>query len=346
MSIEIHKLIGEATAYDKKQMLEAKRPKSWLKSVSAFANGEGGTLIFGISDDDEIVGLVDAEGDAEKISEDIKSKLDPVPAVNLEPKEIDGKKLVLLHVYPGQETPYYYIGDKQRLAFVRVGNESVTADRIQLKSLVLKDLFNIGHNAKSMLFILVVFAVAFIPFSGVEGYIFVCAILCSMMIVTTFSFDDSSKWTRYAMIMPVSKKELVAGKFMVLAIFCAIGSLFGLIIGFIGGLITHKIVLDIVGIGELLFLTLGAWVISLIFGSMSIPLVFKFGAEKGRVLLLVSFFIPAGICFGIYQLLTMLGVALTDQIVFILLCCSPLLALAWCYVMYQISYRIFVKQEL
>lgn len=215
-----------------------------------------------------------------------------------------------------------------------------------MKSLVLKDLFNIGHNAKSMLFILVVFAVAFIPFSSVEGYIFVCAILCSMMIVTTFSFDDSSKWTRYAMIMPVSKKELVAGKFMVLAIFCAIGSLFGLIIGFIGGLITHKIVLDIVGIGELLFLTLGAWVISLIFGSMSIPLVFKFGAEKGRVLLLVSFLIPAGICFGIYQLLTMLGVALTDQIVFILLCCSPLLALAWCYVMYQISYRIFVKQEL
>ena len=45
--------------------------------------------------------------------------------------------------------------------------------------------------------------------------------------------------------------------------------------------------------------------------------------------------------FGIYQLLTMLGVALTDQIVFTLLCCSPLLALAWCYVMYQISYRTF-----
>ena len=37
-----------------------------------------------------------------------------------------------------------------------------------MKSLVLKDLFNIGHNAKSMLFILVVFAVALIPFSGVD----------------------------------------------------------------------------------------------------------------------------------------------------------------------------------
>ena len=119
-------------------MLEAKRPKSWLKSVSAFANGEGGTLIFGISDDDHIVGLADAKGDAERISEEIKSKLDPIPAVNLELKDADGKTLLLLHVYPGQETPYYYIGDKQRIAFVRIGNESVTADRTQLKALVLK----------------------------------------------------------------------------------------------------------------------------------------------------------------------------------------------------------------
>ena len=72
--MDIQKLIGEATAYDKKQMLEVKRPKSWLKSVSAFANGEGVTLIFGICDDDQIVGLADAEVDAERISEEIKSK--------------------------------------------------------------------------------------------------------------------------------------------------------------------------------------------------------------------------------------------------------------------------------
>ena len=34
-SMDIKKLIGEATEYDKKEMLESKRPKSWLKSVSA-----------------------------------------------------------------------------------------------------------------------------------------------------------------------------------------------------------------------------------------------------------------------------------------------------------------------
>ncbi len=136
--MNVHTLIGETTAYDKKQQLEIKRPKSWLKSVSAFANGEGGTLVFGISDDDQVVGLADAESDAERISEEIKTKLDPVPTVNLEFKEFDGKKLVLIHVHKGQETPYYYIGDKQRLAFVRIGNESVVADRLKLKELVLR----------------------------------------------------------------------------------------------------------------------------------------------------------------------------------------------------------------
>nr|WP_314754223.1 ATP-binding protein [uncultured Prevotella sp.] len=136
--MDIQNLIGEATAYNKKQQVEAKRPKSWLKSVSAFANGEGGMLIFGINEDNQLVGLQDAEQDAEIISEAIKAKLDPIPIVNLEFKEAEGKKIILLHVASGDETPYYYIGDKQRVAYVRIGNESTVADRAQLRNLVLK----------------------------------------------------------------------------------------------------------------------------------------------------------------------------------------------------------------
>lgn len=136
--MELKDLIGEATAYDKKEKLEAGKPKSWLKSVSAFANGNGGTLIFGISDDDRIVGLADAESDSEVISEYVKTRLDPVPDIHLEFKNLDGKRLILLHVNTGTETPYYYIGDKQRIAYIRIGNESVVTDRLQLKALVLK----------------------------------------------------------------------------------------------------------------------------------------------------------------------------------------------------------------
>lgn len=215
-----------------------------------------------------------------------------------------------------------------------------------MKSLIIKDLFNIGHNAKSMLFILVLLAATLLSTSRDDEYIFVCAILCSMMIVTTFAFDDNSKWTRYAMIMPISKKDLVISKFIVLAIFCLIGSIFGLLVDSIVGSIIHKISFDLMNIGKLLFLTLTAWVIAFVIGSVSIPLVFKFGAEKARVLLVASFLIPAAICFVVYQLLLMLDVKLTDQHIFILLCCSPIIALIWCYGMYQISYRIFTKQEL
>ena len=32
MKFDIHTLIGEATAYDKKQQIEAKRPKSWRRA--------------------------------------------------------------------------------------------------------------------------------------------------------------------------------------------------------------------------------------------------------------------------------------------------------------------------
>lgn len=47
--MKLSDFIGEATEYDKKEMLEERKPKSWLKSVSAFANGIGGALFFGVS---------------------------------------------------------------------------------------------------------------------------------------------------------------------------------------------------------------------------------------------------------------------------------------------------------
>ena len=137
-NVDIRLLIGEATEYDKKQALETRKPKSWCKSVSAFANGIGGKLVWGIADDDKLVGLADAKGDAEKISEVIKTHLDPIPDFNLSFVNADGKDFVILNVMPGEQTPYYYIGDGQMQAFVRVGNESVVASMSKHKELVLK----------------------------------------------------------------------------------------------------------------------------------------------------------------------------------------------------------------
>ena len=64
----IEQLIAEATECDFKVALEIKKPKSWLKSVSSFSNGIGGTLFFGISDDRKPIGLSDVQKDAEAVS--------------------------------------------------------------------------------------------------------------------------------------------------------------------------------------------------------------------------------------------------------------------------------------
>lgn len=136
--MKISDFIGETTEYDKKEMLEERKPKSWLKSVSAFANGIGGALFFGVSDDEILMGLDDAKSASEKISESIKAKMDPTPQVILEIHSEGGKEFVVLKVSSGQETPYYYTGDGNRIAYVRIGNESVPASAVDLKRLVLR----------------------------------------------------------------------------------------------------------------------------------------------------------------------------------------------------------------
>ena len=134
----LFQLIAEATEIDYKETLEIKKPKSWLKSVSAFANGIGGSLFFGVADDKTIVGLNDPQLAADKITEIIREKISPVPEIVLNPFEEDGKQILVLKVRSGRNTPYFYSADGIKQAFVRVGNSSVPAPDHILKELILK----------------------------------------------------------------------------------------------------------------------------------------------------------------------------------------------------------------
>lgn len=132
-------LISECTAYDFKIMLEEKRPKSWLKSVSAFANGLGGSLFIGVDNDGIVKGLDDIQRVCETISNKIRDYMDPLPEVEMIPHKTDeGMNVLQLKVNAGNYTPYYYVGDGQRVAFVRIGDESVPATAEHMVRLVLK----------------------------------------------------------------------------------------------------------------------------------------------------------------------------------------------------------------
>lgn len=131
-------LLSECTAYDFKVALEEKKPKSWLKSVSAFANGLGGSLFFGVDNDRTIKGLNDVQSVCETISSKIRDYMDPLPEVEMIPQRINGLDILQLKVNTGRYTPYYYVGDGQRIAFIRLGEESVPATAEQMLRLVLK----------------------------------------------------------------------------------------------------------------------------------------------------------------------------------------------------------------
>lgn len=137
--MKITDLISECTAYDFKLMLEEKKPKSWLKSVSAFANGLGGSLFLGIDNSGVVKGLDDIQSVCETISSKIRDYMDPLPDVEMIPHKTDeGMYVLQLKVNSGNYTPYYYVGDGQRVAFVRVGDESVPATAEHMVRLVLK----------------------------------------------------------------------------------------------------------------------------------------------------------------------------------------------------------------
>lgn len=136
--MDLNTLIAECTAYDYKEMLEENKPKSWMKSVSAFSNGLGGSLFYGVDNDGVVKGLNDVQHVCEAISSKIRDFMDPLPDVEMIPHEVNGHHILQVKVNAGKYTPYYYVKDGQRIAFVRNGEESIPATAEEMVRLVLK----------------------------------------------------------------------------------------------------------------------------------------------------------------------------------------------------------------
>lgn len=213
-----------------------------------------------------------------------------------------------------------------------------------MKSVVLKDLYNMRGNGKSVLISFLILAVAMAS-TGV-GVLYSGAILCSSLIVSTFAYDDRCDWAKYAVVMPISRNELVAGKYAMLTLLVVGGMAVSFLASLVSNAITGQIPLNQSGLQELLISTLAALVFALVYGSIAIPLILRFGAEQGRILLLVALLVPAAVCFAVYQIGKWLGIVLTDQGVVLLVCGVTVAALVWMAVSYRISCGIFAKQEL
>lgn len=106
--------------------------KSFLKTVSAFANYGSGKILFGVDDDGTVVGISNAKQECLKIENLINDSISPVPNYSLSLNE--KTNVITLSVNEGQYKPYLC----NSVAYRRSDTSTIPVDRVELSRLVLE----------------------------------------------------------------------------------------------------------------------------------------------------------------------------------------------------------------
>ena len=105
---------------------------TFLKTVSAFANFESGSIMFGIDDYGKTVGIVDPDRTCLDIENRINDSISPKPDYSLRVNRRTG--VITLNVQEGKYKPYLYKGR----AYRRSDTATVEVDQIELRRLTLE----------------------------------------------------------------------------------------------------------------------------------------------------------------------------------------------------------------
>jgi schlafen family protein len=127
---------GESETIEYKVKLPV-RDDDFLKTIAAFANGDGGVLIVGVSDNPvEIRGLVvDISAEMGRITNMIRDRISPEPVTRIESCEIESKQVVAIFVERGREPPYG-VGPKKLVYYVRRSASTYPATQAEVCALV------------------------------------------------------------------------------------------------------------------------------------------------------------------------------------------------------------------
>lgn len=155
-----------------------------------------------------------------------------------------------------------------------------------MKGLLLKDWYQVRTNMKTM-YLTVAFVLVIWVLSTSSAYVFpvsYAAIFLGILPVNLLTYDQSVGWVEYGRTLPVSKKTLVAEKYLI-GLFCAaaavvIGGLFVTVIPLRTGMAPDKDVLSLLA---------GSVCAILLINGIMLPLYYRFGAEKARMLYMLMF---------------------------------------------------------
>lgn len=143
-----------------------------------------------------------------------------------------------------------------------------------MKGLILKDFYVLIKQMKFVLLFIAVFAL--IPQLSYTAF---ALVYVSVIPMTALAYDERSKWNRLELTMPYTRSQIVISKYT-LGILSIAGTT---VLVFIGNYINTGSFMDVTDLKELLF----AICISILTISLLLPALFKFGAEKGRILFIL-----------------------------------------------------------
>lgn len=105
---------------------------TFLKTVSAYANYNGGEIVFGIDDNGQVKGLMDLEEARLGIENKINDSISPQPEYTISVNERDS--LITLNVKSGENKPYLY----KSKAYKRNDTATIEVDNLELSRLILE----------------------------------------------------------------------------------------------------------------------------------------------------------------------------------------------------------------
>ena len=114
-------------------------------------------------------------------------------------------------------------------------------------------------------------------------------LMLSMQVITTMSYDEYAKWDKYALTMNINRKDIIISKY----IFFTISIIIGIVVGITTSIAINQIAKLDTGMNEIIVTSIVVPCVFAILFSIIIPVVFKTGVEKGRIVMMLILFIPA-----------------------------------------------------
>lgn len=219
-----------------------------------------------------------------------------------------------------------------------------------IKGLITKDILQLKSYKRTLIIFIIIFTLTSISGEGGIGNILAIMLTLGfgMFSMASFNYDETNKADRYILTLPLTKKEVVLSKYILVICSTVIGSIIGMILSYI---ITFTITKQMPNIEEIISVGLGGILgIGLVEG-IQIPCVYKWGAEKGRIQMVIVTAIVGLLAGGIIFIGKKANIQLpANNILNILNTFLPLifigLTIIIYYVSYRVAYKIYDKKEI